>query len=333
MRFRWGRSLVSCFCSCLFLVPFLRAQGVSPQQSLTASDSKDDEALEALSLDSENLHAQQPLLSQKDKAPGFTREILQVEWRTGDRIYLYVMLPEGVEKPPVVLYLYSYPSETDRFRDDAFCGRLTRGGVAAVGFVSALTGQRYHDLPAKQWFVSELPYSLTTSVHDVQMILNYLAKRGDVDMNRVGMFGQGSGGAIAVLSAAVDPRIKAIDLLNPWGDWPDWFAKSARVPDAERPDYLTKSFLDSVAPLDPVKWLPKLKSRSVRIVDAMDDPITPPASKKQIEAAAAAPSAQVTEYDKTNAMYETLSGGKLFQWIKDQLQPDGKSPLVVEQHP
>src|ERR1035441_1223230 len=49
--------------------------------------------------------------------------------------------------------------------------------------------------------------SLALTVHDVQMVLNYLETRGDLDMSRVGMFGQGSGGAIAVLAAAADSRI------------------------------------------------------------------------------------------------------------------------------
>jgi acetyl esterase/lipase len=72
-----------------------------------------------------------------------------------------------------------------------------------------------------KWFVSELQEALATSTHDVQMVLNYLAKRGDLDMSRIGMFGQGSGGAIAILSAAADSRIVALDVLDPWGDWPD----------------------------------------------------------------------------------------------------------------
>jgi hypothetical protein len=76
------------------------------------------------------------------------------------------------------------------------------------------------------------------------------------------MFGQGSGGTIAILSASVDPRIKALDVLDPWGDWPDWLAKSPQVPDAERAAYLKPEFLAKVAPLDPVVWLPKLTDRA-----------------------------------------------------------------------
>src|ERR1700734_1539970 len=135
----------------------------------------------------------------------------------GDPIDLYIIRPKGIAKAPLILYLYSYPSETDRFRNNEYCARLTKDGFAAIGFVSALTGQRYANRPMKEWFVSELQESLGSSVHDVQMILNYLSTRDDLDMSRVGMFGVGSGGTIAILAAAVDPRIKAIDVIDPWG--------------------------------------------------------------------------------------------------------------------
>src|SRR5208282_1929546 len=150
------------------------------------------------------------------------------------------------------------------------------------------------------------------------MILNYLSTRGDVDMDRVGMFGQGSGGTIALLAAAVDPRIKALDVLDPWGDWPDWLAKSPRVPDEERANYLNPEFLKRVAPFDPVQWLPKLKTQFIRIQDVVDDPITPAICKKQIESAAAQTTAQIVKYDGAEALRNASSDGKLFRWIKDQ---------------
>jgi hypothetical protein len=350
MKYHGARILVWCLCAVFFQAPFLRTQAVSVQQAAgaaaqhepssqpsqsppAAADSGQREDFGSLSLGGRVLESIEPIAAPTDQEQGFTRQLVEVQWRPGDAIHLYVILPEAVKKPPVVLYLYSYPTETDRFRDDDFCRRVTQGGYAAVGFVSALTGHRYHDVPMKQWFVSELPFALTASVHDVQMILNYLETRGDVDMRRVGMFGQGSGGTIAVLAAAVDPRIRAVELLNPWGDWPNWMAQSARVPDEERPNYVTQEFLDRVAPLDPVKWLPKLESRPIRILDAMDDPYTPAISKKHIEAAAAQRSVEVTEYDKADEMYKELGGGKLFEWIKEQFQPDADRRLASEWRP
>jgi hypothetical protein len=280
------------------------------------------ENLSSLSLSGSGLRADQPVLGEKDECPDFIRELIQVKWRDGDPIDLYVIRPRSLkkpaEKPPVILYLYSYPSETKRFQDNGYCQRVTQSGFAAVGFVSALTGHRYHDRPMRKWFVSELPEALVTSVHDVQMILNYLSARGDLDTGKIGMFGQGSGATIAILAATVDRRIKALDLLDPWGDWSAWMAKSALIPEAERADYMQPEFLKQVASLDPVRWLPHLASRTIRLQEVNDDPITPEVCRQRIEAAAPR-SAEIVRFSNTRALYNASGGGRLFQWIKEHV--------------
>jgi hypothetical protein len=274
----------------------------------------------SLSLANSELIPERPLLGEKIDNPQFTRELLQVKWRQGDPIDLYVIRPKGVAKPPAILYLYSYPSETETFRSDRYCANVTRNGFAAIGFVSALNGQRYTNRPMKQWFVSELQEALGTSVHDVQMILNYLATRDDLDMTRIGMFGVGSGATIAILSAAADPRLKTIDLIDPWGDWPDWMAKSSLIPERERPNFLKPEFLTKVTPLDPLEWLPQLKSQRVRLQQVLDDSVTPRIAQKRIRAAARG-KIQISAFSTTQQFSSAMSGDKLLQWLKDQLRP------------
>jgi hypothetical protein len=220
--------------------------------------------------------------------PGYTSELLQVQWRAGDPIDLYVMKPKGVKKPPVILYLYGYPTDTDVFRRDEYEELVTRNGCAAVGFVSALTGHRYHNRPLKQWFLSEMQESLATSAHDVQMVLNYLAARGDLDMNRVGMFAQGSGASIAILASAVDARIKVLEAIDPWGDWPAWMATSPFVPENERADYVKPEFLKKVATLEPLEWLPKIQAKKFRLDQEQFDTVTPKVIQEKLRAAAPA---------------------------------------------
>lgn len=197
---------------------------------------------------------------------------------------------------------------------------MTKDGFAAIGFVSALTGHRYTNRPMKQWFVSELQEALGSSVHDVQMILNYLSTRGDLDMGRIGMFGVGSGGTIAILAAAADPRIKTIDVIDPWGDWPDWMAKSSLIPEVERPNYLKPEFLKKVAPLDPLQWLPRLNSQRVRLQQVLDDSVTPRAVQERIKVAAPG-SARILAFDNTRQFSSAVSGDTIVQWVKDQLRP------------
>ncbi len=257
----------------------------------------------------------------KVEQPEYTREMLRVQWRKGDPIDLYVVMPHGAVKPPVILYLYDYTSDTDRFRDDHWCKQATAGGVAAVGFVSALSGQRFHaPRPMKQWFVSELQEALATSTHDVQMVLNYLVIRGDVDMDHAGIYGQGSGGAIAILAAEADPRIKALEVLNPWGDWPDWLKKSPQIPDKERATYLKPEFLSKVAGLDPVAVLPHMTAKKLRIQQIVADEITPPSARDKIAAAAPRPDEVVRYKDVTAHMSAWRTEG-VNGWLRQQLEP------------
>jgi dienelactone hydrolase len=268
------------------------------------------------SIQSNHLEPSTPLLGQIDEGEDFSRQMIQVQWRPGDPIYLYLIRPKGLKKPPAILYLYSFPSDVDRFRNDALCSLLVKKGFAAVGFVSALTGHRYHDRPLKEWFVSKLQESLGTSVHDVQMALNYLATRGDLDMNRIGMFGEGSGGSIAILASAVDARLKAIDLFAPWGDWADWLAKSPAVPEDERAQYLQPEFLKQVASLDPVDWLPRAKASAIRLQYADDQWGTPKFIQDRMKAAAPNRT-KLVSYPDMKA--EHGASATLFDWLKEQL--------------
>jgi len=266
-----------------------------------------------------DLRPVRPLTAYVDDHPGYTVELLQAQWRFGDPIDLYVMKPAGVKKPPIILYLYGYPSTTDRFKDEAFQRAVTKDGFAAVGFVSALTGHRYHDRPMREWFISELQECLASSAHDVQMVLNYLANRDDLDTRRVGMFAQGSGASIAILASAVDPRIKVLDALDPWGDWPTWMATSPFVPEEERSQYVKPEFLQKVATLEPVEWLPKIQAEKFRLQDASFETNTPRTAKEKLRAAVPH-GATVLIYKSPEDFNAVVREQKELEWIKRELQ-------------
>ena len=257
---------------------------------------------------------------QRDEQPDFVRELVRVQWRMGDPIDLWICRPKVTGKTPVVLYLYGYADTNDRFRDNGWAKRATADGFAAVGFVAALTHDRFANRPMKQWFVSELPESLGSTVHDVQLILNYLVERGDMDMDHVGMFGMGSGATIAILAAHADSRIKTIDLLDPWGDWPDWLKDSPVVPDAERSKYLTPEFLQSVALFDSTANLPSLGNRTVRLQQTMSDPFTPNVAKTKI-ADAVPLHATLVQYKNPQELLKAWESNGLSGWIKRQMRP------------
>jgi hypothetical protein len=293
--------------------PELDANGVPLYETI-------EEDWSSLQIGASHLDPEPPLVAETDDGDGFTRTLVQLKWRPGDPLDVYVILPKGVKNPPAVLYLYNYKDDTDRFKNNAWCQRVTSGGTAAVGFVSALSGHRFHGRPMEQWFVSELQESLGSTVHDVKFILDYLAQRDDIDMNRIGMFGQASGGTVALLAAAGDPRIKAVDTLDPWGDWPVWLARSpVAKEDPRAAKYTQPDFLKRVAPLDPVKWLPTLQSTHIRIQQVMDNTATPDACKDALRKAAPK-NAQVLRFTNMTDLAKNADQGRLFDWIKAELK-------------
>jgi hypothetical protein len=318
-----------CLCFLVFLISLVATPALAQNSkskipsgpaTLPASFHED---LNSLKLDTSNLAAEIPVPGEKDDDSGksFIRERFQLQWRPDDRLDLYIVRPRGVANPPVVLSLYSFPQDTQRFKDDGWCTRVTSEGFAAVGFVSALTGHRYRDRPATEWFVSELKESLVKSTHDVQMILNHLAEHEKFDMDHIGMFAQGSGATIAILASSVDPRIRVLHLVTPWGDWPDWFPKASIVPNEERANYLKPSFLAAVAPLDPIRTFSKVKAKQILLQDLRADAVTPAACEPPIEKAAPART-QIDQFGDGRAYAMEFGGGKLFDWMKSQLKPN-----------
>ena len=272
------------------------------------------------SLEYTHLRPAQPLFFTDDTHPDYTVYLIRLQWRWGDPMDVYLIRPKGIAKPPVILNLYSYPEDLDAYKNEEFQRALIKDGFAAVGFVSALTGHRYHDRPMREWFISELQECLGTSAHDVQMLLDYLASRGDLDMTRVGMYGQGSGGAIAILASAVDSRIEVLDVLDPWGDWPEFMATSPFIPEEERADYVKPAYLGKIAKLETTDWLPKIHAKKFRMQQNIFSTYTPPRVKEKLRAAAPA--------GTTFAFYQTLDDymavfGKVstnLDWVKHQLR-------------
>src|SRR5271165_5611180 len=106
----------------LFLAaPFLVTEGAAPQDQKGKNDQSplnltpdlqvehsvadaSIEDLDSVGLAGSSLHDVAPLLVEKDEQNGFTRDLVAVQWRPGDVIYLYVIRPNKIAKPPVVLY-------------------------------------------------------------------------------------------------------------------------------------------------------------------------------------------------------------------------------------
>jgi hypothetical protein len=245
-------------------------------------------------------------------------ELWRLTWRPNDPIDVFVIKPTGVNRPPVILNMWGYPNDIDLYRMEAIQKELVKGGFAVVGFASALTGQRYHDQSAKVWYLSQLGQCLSATAHDVQLMIDFVEQRGDLDTSRIGMFANGSSGAVAILASAVDPRIKVLDVLDPWGDWPTWLATSPFVPKDERADYVKPEFLKNVSTLDTLEWLPKIQARKFRLQQPEFNSENPTPVKEKIRKAVPA-GATVVEYKSMDELKAAFPHSSNLEWLKHEL--------------
>jgi hypothetical protein len=286
------------------------------------------EDLQRVSLDTSTLNLKSTLSGRPAATSTYTLEVAQVKWRPSDSIDLYIALPRGVKRPPVVIYLYGHPIYPKRYSDEGWYNRVTSGGFAAVAFLPALSGSRLHSpRPMNQDFLNHLPETLPLTAHDLQMVLNYLKTRSDLDLDldHVGVFATSFGATAAILAASVDPRIKVLDLLNPWGDWPDWASASELVSIMNCSVCSTPEFTSNLAPFDPVKWLPTLKTPAIRVRQFPGNGEIPKAAQDKIEAVLP-PTAGLLQFESVAEFNRSASGGATFDWIKDVLKPKPTQP-------
>jgi len=112
----------------------------------------------------------------------------------------------------------------------------------------------------------------------------------------------------------------------------EWaLAKSSLVPEAERAALVNPVFLKLVENLDPVKYLPQLKTQQVRLQQIKQGiTVTPDVVREKMEAAAPS-NVSIVHYENTKAFFTDVgSKGIGFDWIKGQL---GTVPLAHEGSP
>ena len=62
-------------------------------------------------------------------------------------------------------------------------------------------------------------YTLTLNIFDMTRVIDYLQTRPEVDSERIGMMGLSQGGTMTTFTSALEPRIKAADIIGYMGTW------------------------------------------------------------------------------------------------------------------
>jgi 2,6-dihydroxypseudooxynicotine hydrolase len=114
--------------------------------------------------------------------------------------------PAGAGRPPVVVMAMGLDSCKEEM--DAYESTFLARGLATLAFDGPGQGEAEYDMPIRG------DYEVA-----VAAVIDWLATRPDIDINRVGMWGVSLGGYYAPRAAAFEPRLKACVALSGPYDW------------------------------------------------------------------------------------------------------------------
>ncbi len=170
----------------------------------------------------------------------------------GKRIAAYMVLPGGTKPAPAVLYAHWYANEPDsnrfEFLDEAI--DLARRGQASLLVETMWSPANWY-----QDRVQENDYANSIEqVKNFRRALDVLAAEPSVDASRVALVGHDFGGMYGTLTAAADPRVKALAIMAATTSWSDWYMFGKFKLEGEA----YNQYVAKMAPLDPVKYMGRL---------------------------------------------------------------------------
>jgi len=128
-------------------------------------------------------------------------------------------------------------------------------------------------------------------VYDVLLGYDYIKSRQDLDGDNVAVLGESMGGRFAIVSAALEPGIKAAVAVSggPYG--------------LQSNDDAGKRFMKSI---EPVGYLSKLSPRKLIMFHFTDDPVIPVETGRQLYDAASQPKAWHQYNGSTHGIYSDV---------------------------
>jgi predicted esterase len=215
---------------------------------------------------------------------------------------------------PAVLFVHWYgppepTSNRSQFVPDAI--ELAQSGVVSLLIDTPWSDPDY--FPKRK---REEDYDRSVAqVKDLRRALDVLLAQPAIDPARVAYVGHDFGAMYGVLAASVDRRVRRFVFMAGTRSFSDWFLLGEPKLEGEA----RQTFIDRLAPLDPIAALPKLKDVPLLFQFATDDRYVSKAAADALVAAAPG-KPDVRTYQAGHELNEQATRERI-EWLKKRLRP------------
>ena len=212
---------------------------------------------------------------------------------------------------PAILFVHWYgpphpTSNRTQFVPDAVA--LARLGVTSLLIDTPWSVPEYFKTRKR-----EEDYSRSVQqVRDLRRALDVLLAQPNVDKTRVAYVGHDFGAMYGTLAAAVDRRITHFVFMAGTASFSDWFLYGPQMEEKAR-----NAFIAQLAPLDPIRWLPRLQVPALLQFADNDEHVS--TARRERLTAAAPEGAEVRVYKAGHELSDESTRERM-DWLRRTLK-------------
>jgi predicted esterase len=216
-----------------------------------------------------------------------------------------------VKPAPAILFVHWYgpPAPTSnrtQFIPDGVA--LARQGVTSLLIDTPWSEPKW--FPTRK---GEEDYTRSVQqVRDLRRALDVLLAQPGIDRTRVAYVGHDFGAMYGTLAAVVDPRVTHFVFMAGTASFSDWFLYRPKLEGEAR-----EKFVAQLAPLDPVRWVPKLRGPVLMQFADTDEHVS--TARREQLATAAPKGAEVRVYRAGHELSEESTRDRL-AWLRKTLR-------------
>jgi uncharacterized protein len=254
-------------------------------------------------------------LAVRDKPTSFSTNDVRVDdvSFTGPgktRLKAYVLMPSGSKgRHPAVIYAHGAGGDRKQLLDEAL--KMADKGAVTLTLDMIYSPNRARPLPGGMAGARANSKLEQEGVKEVRRAVDYLQSRDDVDGDQIGYVGWSAGARMGAITAGVEHRIKAYDLIS-----------GGAVPVSEyvslAPADLRVELRTVLEEADPLHFVGLAKPSELLFQDGRQDEIVPQAALKELAGAGSEPK-EVRWYDAGHAPNAKIWADSR-SWLADRLE-------------